>query len=99
MADYVKGLEVATELLLVKDGHHEEQAVVVPAVHSCRYRVHVKLLPQREGIALEGDFIGINLCPEAAVAGEALHCIGKAAGDEIAVGRVDFEFLHVRDDA
>ena len=71
VADDVESLEFAPEFLQMQDGHHQQQAAVVAAVHGSRYRIHVQFLAQLETVAFEGYFIGIYLGAQAAVTRQA----------------------------
>ena len=73
VADDVESLEIPAEFLQIQDGHYEEEAVVVSAVHGRGNRVDVQLFPQLEAVALEGDFVGIDLGAQAAVPREAFE--------------------------
>ena len=95
MAYDVKGLEVPAELFKTQDGDCEQQLVVVSPVHCGRYWVYVHLLAKAEGVALERDHGGVDLGAEAGVARKALDGVGQAAGQEIAVGRVDFSVFQL----
>ena len=99
MADDVEGLELAAELLQGQDGHGEEQPEVVPAVHGGGERVDTYLLAELEGVALEGNLVGVDLGAEAGVAGKPLDGVREAAGDEAPGRGDDLRGLELRDRA
>ena len=81
------------ELFHLKYWYREEKTVIISSVHCGGYRVYIHLLPQCKCIALERQFVRIDLCSERTVAGKAKQGIRKAVRHDITEGRIDFSIL------
>ena len=67
MTDYVEGLEVVTESVVIPDGNGKQQTVIVTSVEGSGYGVDTQFLAGVEAVSFERNPVHIDLGSKTAV--------------------------------
>ena len=92
MTDYVEGLEVVTESVVIPDGNGKQQTVIVTSVEGSGYGVDTQFLAGVEAVSLKRNRIHIDLGSKTAVPYQGLEGAAKTFVFEVTDCRVYVTF-------